>query len=213
MIELNSKNAKLSAMISFFESWENRLHFLKDLFEQNHQNEALLLSCCYIEGFANQIYSDERSNWNFYRILKEHGGDYNLLCIHPEELKIGLSIVKNKNIREIGKKIDEALSGVEKRLYDIEEMFNIIVPNLPEEEATKLKNHLWRGTLASFAYRRIRCEHVHNLIGPRQFLSLTDDTDFPDFNCLYAALMRIFKAIRKMSIESGKWFGNDQIFL
>lgn len=203
--------AKLSVIRSFFGEWEQRTAFLKMLFNNDHKSEALLLCCCYIEGFGNGLYGEDRPQYNFVRVLKEHGGDKTLSRIHPEELRIGLARANSKMVRKIGAKLDNVLPKAQKKLYTENEILRFVKRYLTDNEKETLRQHLWRGSLAAFAYRRIRSEQVHTLIGPVQFMSPSDNTPFPEFLELYQALTRILQAVKEVSLISGKWFGHYNI--
>jgi hypothetical protein len=60
------RKEKLSAIERFFEKWEQRAGFLLELFASGHEDEALLLCCCYSEAFGNALYWDAKgNNYNF----------------------------------------------------------------------------------------------------------------------------------------------------
>jgi hypothetical protein len=204
------RKAKLSAIERFFEKWEQRVGFLLELFASGHEEEALLLACCYIEALGNALYWDARgSNYNFVRVLKEHSGEERFQHIHPQQLRIGLAEARQKRVQKIGNTLDKVLGKFDRKLYTEDEILALLSSHVDASELEELKQNLWRGTLAAFAYQRIRSEHVHTVSGPIAFMP-SDGTDLPDFLLLYGALQRIFQAAMERSVTSVRWFGHDK---
>ena len=77
-----------------------------------------------------------------------------------------------------------------------------------------LYNNLWRGTVVSIVYERIKSRGVHWLGSPEtESFSLTKYNSAPlpevDYPMLKAALDRIIGYAPSISLETGKWFGVD----
>lgn len=209
-----NRRAKLRLIKASFEDMKQRIAFLVKLNRTGHKKEALLLCCCYIEGFGNNLYwPDEQSTWNFVRILKEYGGEEVLWHIHAMQLWIGLDEARSKQVRKIGEKLRPLLEKAKGRLYTEEEIVTLAEAALPADDLNTLKRNLWRGTLAALAYNRIRSRLVHKLSGG----DITfDETTFKgkpvpplDFSLFYRALRRIFQEVKRLSLTSGKWYGHD----
>lgn len=210
-----NRRAKLQFIEAYFRDLEQRSDFLLDLIKTDHRAEALLLCGCYIEGLGNNLYwPDERSAWNFIRVLREHGGEEVLGHIHVKQLRNGLADAKSKLVQRIGQKLNGVLTAAEGRLYTEQEILALVEPAITADELETLRRNLWRGTLAALAYRRIRSPLVHEL-STRQGVSF-DRTTFRgepvpdlDLRILYPALRRILQAMRGLSLASERWYGHD----
>jgi len=212
----NNGEVKLEFMEAYFKGLNNKITFLKELFDDGHKEEALLLCCCYIEGLGNQLYwPTDGSCRNFVYILKEHSIKKILWHIHPKQLQIGLSEARNSRVREIGKKLEAILIEARKAnvLYPEKEILLLSETVLKVDELEKLSQNLWRGTIAAIAYDRIRSELVHRLGAVDvSFSNMTfEGHALPniDFELLYSPLMHVFVYVKELSLSSGKWFGHD----
>jgi len=85
----DSGAAYLEVMKEFFGKWVARVTFLDQLAAQGHEEEALLLACCYVETLGNSLYADKReeSKRTFVRVLAEHGGNAAFGLVHPNQLR------------------------------------------------------------------------------------------------------------------------------
>jgi len=210
-----NREAKLEFIRAFFDDLRRRSDFLVELVRTDQADEAHLLCVCYIEGLGNNLYwPEQRSKWNFVRVLKEYGGEEALWYVHPKQLRRALADAMSQRLRSIGEKLNDDLAKAEGKLYNEEEMFTLIAPALAEDEAKMLRQNLWRGSLAALAYERIRSQLVHNL-GTGHSISF-DRTSFRgqavpelDFQMLYRALGQILQAARQLSVASGTWYGHD----
>ena len=203
-------NTKLFLIESFFEKLERRTQFLSNLFESGHNEEALLLCCCYIEGFGNWLYGKYRPTYNFVRVLKEYGEVSKFSLILPEFLKTEITEAIRKRNRQVPVEVINILAHADKRLYTEDEILALLQSVLNRKECEQIKRHFWRGTLAVFAYRRIRSENVHWLVGPTKFAPFADGTYFPEFEEFYAALSNIVNKAKQLSLNSRRWFGHDE---
>ena len=78
-------------MDAFFQDLGRRIAFAQELHDQRHDNEAMLLCCCYIDGLANNLYpDDDGSHRNFVRDIGEYGATEWLTRIHPRQLSESL---------------------------------------------------------------------------------------------------------------------------
>src|SRR3990172_2989572 len=132
-----NKAAQLSVMKSFFEDFEQRrMPLIFSLFNMEFEAEAILLCCCYIEGFGNQLYWDgkqEKSKENFVRVLKEHSGTQNLCCIHARLLKIE-KLENFPKARNVGIKLADILHKHEGRTYTEIEIIDLLRSHVNEDE-------------------------------------------------------------------------------
>jgi hypothetical protein len=214
-MDKEDKEAKLLIVKAYFEDLEHKIAFLDELFANNRSDEALLLCCCYIEGIANRLYSQDKDGFkNFVRLLKEYGGEEILWHIHPKQLRNELKRV-TENISNIDKKLDSKLETIEKVVHTEEEILDLIHVEdiLNTRELEILKNNLWRGTFAAIAYCEVRCYAVHGLSSA--FVSFSDTTfkgnTTPDidFHLLHKSLQRIFTATKELSCKSVSFFGRQ----
>ena len=88
-------------------------------------------------------------------------------------------------------------------------------PSLTEEQAAWLRGELWRGTLAGLVYSDMRSVAVKQGLVSQLFLSKSTRHGEPvpplELDLLLPALRRIAAAVRKLSVDSGRWFGNDAV--
>ncbi|MEW6488702.1 MAG: hypothetical protein AB1578_12420 [Thermodesulfobacteriota bacterium] len=61
---------------AYYEDLGQRIAFLRELNASGHENEALMLCCCYIEALgSHRNHGSERKAKNYCAILDEHGGN------------------------------------------------------------------------------------------------------------------------------------------
>ena len=64
--------AKLSFIEAYFDDLRSRIDFLQDLRDSGHEDEAMVLCCCYIDGLARYLYwPHPASRQNFVRAVRE----------------------------------------------------------------------------------------------------------------------------------------------
>lgn len=193
-----------------FNDFEEEVILLLELNKKGYEDEALLLCCCYIEALGNLYFRDGGRGYNFYRILKDYGGEDVLMHIHPKQLWIGLRSARRKDVQEIGQKIGGALKNVKENLYTKDEALTLVAHMLNKKEMKKLRDNLWRGTLAALAYMHLRNPAVHELGGTKSFsFQGTTFKGALDFSLLYKGMLNIFKKLREISIETRTYFGQD----
>ena len=131
-----TKQDMLFFIASYYEELEQKITFLKKLFKEGHENEASLPCCCYIEGFGSNYYSlDKGSCYNFFRILKEYGGNDIFWHIHPKQLKI--EFAKNTDLKKILEKIKLPSPNSDQRLYSENGLLKMISSKLNTKEIKK----------------------------------------------------------------------------
>ncbi len=213
--EDTNTQAKHRIIESYFDDLEARIEFCVELRESGHDHEALLLCCSYIDGLANQMYwTDDRSNYNFVRLIKEYGECKVLTQVHPQMLLDYLSGRRGKRVQAILRKTRTLLENAKGRLYSEEGIGQMTAPHHTAHEREWFSRNVWRGTLAAFTYASIRSSFIHGLGGP-QGISF-DETTFQGepvptigFDMLYECLLRIEQSARSKSLETDKWFGHD----
>jgi hypothetical protein len=207
----SDQDAKASFIRAYFDDLVERSAFLEELAETGHEKDALLLCCCYIEGIANHLYWPEsHAKQNFVRVLTEHSQCEVLSWIHPDRLRRSLDDLPS----DMRGKLASTLKQTESRLYSQDGIRRLLSQNLTAEEMAKVRNQLWRGTVAAIAYEHIRSQFVHWLGGPN---SVTfDDTTFkgapvPSIGLplLQRALTRILQAAKHVSVSTNRWYGHD----
>ena len=211
----DNRKAKLEFIEIFFKDLESKIAFLNDLYSSERKDEAKVLCSCYIDALANNRYwPDERSNYNFVRLLQEYCKEEIISYIHPKMLGDALLQKRGRTWRDINNKISEALQKSRGRFYSGTEMLDILSPLVTAAELEKIKEELWRGTYAAIIYSRMRVPSVHGL-GTADGITF-DNTTFKDqpvppieFPMLYEFIKGIEPELRRLSLETEKWFGHD----
>jgi len=210
---------------AFFNNRQKKIDFLLELNDQilklndqKHSSEALLLCCCYIEGFANGLYWPAKgSEEKFVRVLKDYGEKEIFACIHTVQLENFLKSKRaGKNGESILKKVADTLDANKNYLHTKDNMLSIVGEVLETSEYEWLDERLWKGTVAAIIYTDIRCQLVHNLFtrGYLSFERMTFNGERIcriDFDFMYPVLQRILKKAIEISLTSGKWYGHDFI--
>ena len=207
--------AKLGFIEAYFDELSRRIEFLRELRATGHENEAMLLCCCYIDGLANYLYwPDSAGHRSFVHAVREFGPHEFLARIHPTQLREAIA-------RRTGRRAGVALSIVEQlesefagALMQQEVVERFIAEHADAEIQAWIGKNLWRGTLASIAYESLRVPSVHNL-GAAGAISFgqgnVDGDGIPniDFEILLDTLQPIYDEARQRSITTNQWFGHD----
>ena len=82
--------AKPGRIVAFFEDLEAKVAFAAHLERSGHRDEALLLTCCYVEGLGNSLALSQRGAESFVEALRLHGGDCRFDLILPTYLSASL---------------------------------------------------------------------------------------------------------------------------
>ena len=213
-------HTKMDFIRAFFHNLDTKINFLDELYKTGHRDEAIILCSCYIDWIASALYRpEEGNNFNFVRILQEYGGEEIFLYIHPKMFEDALSRLINHYPKKpsrkwttIHKKIVLELRQARGRLYNKQELINLLSPLVNHSELEDIKKELWRGTFAAIVYSIIRIPSVHGLGAPGG-ISFDNTTykgkQVPDINFpkLHTCLKRIAIVARKKSENTGKWFG------
>ncbi len=207
---------------AFFKVLNDKVAFLRRLFDSSHQDEAMTLCCVYIDGLGQAIYfPDKRSSFNFIRALREHGEQpeqpYFDLVFPTGLVRWVDAWVKDKEekhpqFRGLSTKVDSALASVKGQLVSEADLRRVLSQGLSHNEFQIVSPELWHGTLAYVAYQRLRSPFVHTLRGYSgvSFGQTTyNGQPVPeiDFSRLYGALESVIRYAYKISVESGKFFG------
>jgi len=196
---------------AYFDSLEDKIAFLRTLSEQGHEDEAQLLCLVYIAGLANNLHPPgTKSGRSFSEALIRYGGDELFSLVMPDYLfenvpwksaPLGLEIaVKNVLVTlPFGE-------GLHTR-----DLLDVLQSELSPAHLAWLKREVWRGSVAYAVYTTLRTGSVHfGGVGAALSFSHTyQGKPIPRvvFHNLYAALLSLAAHARKVSQESGEWFG------
>ena len=210
---MNDNDSDKAFMIqAYFDDLEKRISFLKQLYDDKHEDEALMLCCCYIEALGSRQYHDSgRKAKNYYQIIEEYSGEKLFSLIHPKQLRNVLINKKlfNTNITQIETIID----GFGKELIPQEVVFESLSSVINKDQLNWLKDNLFKGTMAAISYERVRSELVHDISTSNLTFNETrfDGKPVPDMNfkLLYPALMNIFRRLKEISLKTNKWYWEE----
>jgi len=203
----------------FFKVRNNKVAFLRRLFDSSHQDEAMTLCCVYIDGLGQAIYfPDKRSSFNFVRALREHGEQPYLDLVYPTGLVRWVKAwekrkeAKHPEFGGLSTKVDSALASLKGQLVSEADLRRALSQGLSVNDFQIVSPELWHGTLAYVAYKRLRISFVHTLHGYSGVLfgqTTYNGQPVPeiDFSMLHGALESVIRYAYKISVESGKLFG------
>lgn len=200
---------KAFSIKAYFDDLQNRISFLAELHVMGRKDEALMLCCCYIEALGSRE-SDEPKNKakNYCGILTEQGGNELWRLIHPKQLKNLLS--SKKLFNDILNVLEPLVDAYGKQLIEPHEVLDCFNPHINEEQRNWLQNNIFKGSMASISYERIRSELVHDISGGSISFGETvcNGKQVPDidFELLYASLLKIVSASQEKSISTNKWW-------
>jgi hypothetical protein len=202
---------------AFFDEFDKKADYLEELYKSNHRDEARILCSCYIDSLASALYwPDERTNFNYVRSLKEHGGKDIFSHIHPKMLDEAVHKLSKRSSKwtTIHASMSGTLQGADKKLYDEQGIILLLAPLLSSSEMEQIKQELWRGTFAAIVYDRFRIAAVHGF-GPPDGTTF-DRTTFQgqpvpaiDFSMVHDCLKRVITVAKELSEKTGRWFGHD----
>jgi hypothetical protein len=211
-----NKIIKMEFINAFFDGLDNKADYLIELYQAGRRYEARILCACYLDGLASALcWPDERSNYNYVKILKEHGGNEVFGCIHPKMLDEALVKLskRGKKWKTIHESIAGTLMAAEGHLYKEKEIIEMVAPLLKSTQVELIKNELWRGSFAAIVYDQFRVAAVHSFGPPGTTFSNTTFKGKPvpqiDFSMVRDCLRRITDVARARSEKSCKWFGHD----
>jgi len=206
---------KVDFMRAFFDDLDARVAYLPTLHTSGHGNEAMLLCCCYIDGLASYLFpQDEGSHRNFVRAIREYGDAEWLARLHPRQLRESLEKMDGARARQAADAVRRIPVAAPLELPTEQEFLAWLPQDTEPALVAWLTPQLWRGTLASIAYTRLRVPAVHQLGAPGGIEfddSRIDGRRVPviDFRLLHGIVERISTSVRELSIRTAKWFGRD----
>ena len=217
VISEENQRGKMQSIVAFFDDFDEKAGYLEDLYRSRRTDEARILCSCYIDWLASALYwPNNQTNLNYVRSIREHSGKEIFSHIHPKMLIEALDKLskRSKQWAAIQAKVSDKLRGTERRLYGEQEIIDDLAPVLEPSEVQDIKRELWRGTFAAIVYDRFRVASVHGF-GPPDGTTF-DGTTFQgqpvpaiDFFMVHDCLKRIIAEARRLSQETGKWFGHD----
>jgi len=194
---------------AYYDDLKKRISFLEDLHANGHDNEALMLCCCYIEALGSHRYHDsDRKAKNYCTILKEYGNNEIFSLAHPKQISLVLSKLKlfQNNISLINK----AVTTLGNNLYNEETITETFAPLFTQQQKEWLSENFFKLTIAAISYELVRSELVHDLSAAPVSFSETTFNGKPiprlDFQLLYGALQSVFADEKRQSIETNKWY-------
>jgi hypothetical protein len=216
-ISEEDQRAKMGFIDAFFDDFDNKVSYLTDPYNAGRRDEARTLCSCYIDGLASALcWPDERTNYSYVKILKEHGGNEIFAYVHPKMLDEALNKLSKRGERWkiIHRSVSGELGTADRRLYEEHEILELFAPLLDVSAMEAVSKELWRGTFAAIIYDRFRVAAVHGF-GPPDGTTF-DDTTFQgtpvppiDFFMVHDCLKRIVGVAGELSKKSIKWFGHD----
>jgi hypothetical protein len=203
---------KMFFIQEYFSDFRKRTERLDELFKAAFEEEVWTLCVVYIDQLASGRYYDgqEKNHENFCRALSELSGDRFFGMIHPQRLS-DLAQSRGDAIRDV---IGQFVKNHPGQFIE-QETFKQFVQqsSLTEPVKSSLIANLWRASVASICYERIRCQAVH---GPGWTSTLTfDKTAYDgalgarvDYGRLRDALYGVLREVESLSLHSEEWFGN-----
>jgi hypothetical protein len=200
---------KIFFIQAYYEDLEGRIAFLRELHERGHDNEALMLCCCYIEALGSQrCHNSERKAKNYCTILDEHSGNPIFGLVHPVQAKRVLGSMKL--FQENFPAIEAALVGLPRELFEKKAIQELLAPMVNPKQAEWLADNMFKFTIAAISYDLVRSELVHDISASPVSFSETTYKGEPvprlDFFFLHAGLQNICAEAKRQSIASNTWW-------
>ena len=206
-----------TAIADYFDDLDARIETVSLINEDSHTDEALLLCCAYLDSVASLRYRNpERSHFYFVKLLEEHGRDQRLGLVHPIQFLHALDKHRSKWSDEVLRKTRSTLLQLVGTLYEKSDFRSRVRTLLSADEKEKVRENLWRGTLASIIYTNVRCELVHGIapsISPHSVdLSSTSWNQTQvgpiNFGFVHTILKSVSADLRSSSLARGELFGH-----
>jgi len=122
----------------FFDDFDKKIRYLEELYNDGHRDAARVLCACYIDYIASELYwPEERNNFNYVKVLKEHSGKEIFSYIHLQMLDEEvhkLSKRRGKKWAIIYAKVSPGLQRSLGRLYSEAEITNLLASLLSASE-------------------------------------------------------------------------------
>lgn len=206
-----------TAIVDYFDELDSRIETVRLINNQTHTDEALLLSCAYLDSLASLRYRNpERSHFYFVKLLDEHSRDQRLGLVHPIQFLHALNNHRSAWSADVSRKTETKLLQLVGTLYETSDFRSRLRALLSADEIEKVRENLWRGTLASIIYTDVRCELVHGIapsISPHSVnLSTTTWNQTPvgpiDFGFVHTILKSVSADLRSISLVRSELFGH-----
>ena len=147
--------AKARSIEVYFDDLQAKASFSKELYDEGHRNEAMILSCVYIEALGSSLYWPQPGARRcFAQVLIDHSGESVFSLVHPRALVTGLR--GNSKTVEIADILDQGLSLQPPELHPIPDLMSLARSYLNDEQFQLLEANIWCGTLAAIAYKRLQ---------------------------------------------------------
>ena len=104
----------------FFDDYDKKIRYLEYLYNNGQREEARILCPCYIDSMASALYwPEERNNFNYVRILKEHSDKEIFSYIHLKMLDQELHRLASRSKKWVAiySKVSHGLQRSLGRLY------------------------------------------------------------------------------------------------
>jgi len=206
---------KSESIADFFDDAHSRAVHLLDL-HAGRPAEASTLCLVYIDSFSQWLFwPRSQTGRNFVEALVEHGGDPEFALIHPLALTRAFEAMKG-HWKDFATRLGGLFPGPAYSLRAKSEFLAEVAPGFTQSEAKLLEAELWRGTIASVVYTRLRNPSVHSF---RRAAEISfDSTTYQGeparpitFQRLHQALLKLIAEARARSMANNQWFGNDSI--
>lgn len=211
-----NERAKRDFINSFHSRAEERLAFLPRLFSDGHREEAKTLCLSYIDSFSQWLeWPRDKSGQNFVKAVVSFGGDSVMGLVHPLQAIRAFHQMK-PFWKGIATRIEGIFTGPNYELLEQSEFLLRLAPSMSTDELTKVKEELWRTTMAAIAYFRLRNPSIHSFgAGPDISFSNTTYQGSPvpvlDFHRLYKIALNLHSELHRRSDATGQLFGKDEI--
>lgn len=194
---------------AFFDEFETKVARLRKMYAGGFKDEAFTLCLVYIDRLASGYYGGKegKNRENFCRALRERSGDPLFAMLHPRELSEqvqqhfpdALSVIASLTAPQPHTLLEESTVAAA-----------ISSSALDASKKQKLIEKLWRASIGSICYERIRGPAIHGAGSVRLDF---DKTVYQgkiglriDFDLVYRALSKISAYVRRASPQSKHWF-------
>lgn len=194
---------------AYFDDLQRRVSFLPELYAMGRRNEALMLTCCYIEALGTRRFRHESKIRNYCQILCEYGGFECWRLIHPKLIQ---SLICSKPL--FAKGLEELCAEIQSsgtELIEPGELLARLSPKVQDVHREWLRENGFRASIAAIGYDRIRSELVHDISGPGT-LSFSSSTingkPVPDldFQLFFESLQSIVSIAAVESAKTNEWW-------
>lgn len=188
---------------------QEKLEFLGTLYENGRKQEALILCCIYIEGFAQRIYGESsrsRSMELFVKVLLDFGSEETLCLVDPRALLDELDRA-GKPVSELAKVVDHLCSKSPIEFHTTEGIGNL-VPDGDHSNVERFRQLCLESTVAAMVYRELRSPLAHDNPFWSQGLTFSaavfqgKPVERVSFDTLYAALCRVATRWKELFIAN-----------